>query len=120
MLKKRLQSFIYAFRGWKMVLQGEPNARIHLAFAAIVVLLGIIFRINPTEWRWLILCITFVLAAESLNTAVEAIVDLVSPQQHPLAGKAKDTAAGAVLLLAIGAAAIGLSIFLPYIRAWLQ
>jgi diacylglycerol kinase (ATP) len=120
MLKKRLQSFVYALRGWQSVIQSEPNARIHLLFSIAVIAMGLGFGVSPSEWRWLVLCIALVLAAEAINTAIESIVDLVSPQQHPLAGKAKDTAAGAVLLLALGAVFIGLSIFLPYVNVWLQ
>lgn len=116
MLKRRLLSFVFAWKGIKAVIKGEPNAAIHLLLAGSALLMGFYFRLSPEEWRWIVLCIALVLAAESMNTAVEAIVDLVSPGKHPLAGKAKDTAAGAVLLLAAGAAVIGLSIFLPYLK----
>lgn len=116
MFKRRLLSFVFAWKGIKAVIKGEPNATIHLLFAGTTLLMGFYFRLSPEEWRWVFLCIALVLAAETMNTAVESIVDLVSPGQHPLAGKAKDAAAGAVLLLAIGAAVIGLSIFVPYLK----
>lgn len=117
MIKSRLQSFTYALKGWVQMLRSEPNARIHLIATLAVILAGWHFNISREEWRWLIFCIVGVLGAESFNTAVESIVDLVSPEYHPLAGKAKDTAAGAVLFVAMGAVIIGANIFLPYLLA---
>ena len=81
----------------------------------VVIALGLLFGIKSWEWVVLILCITLVLAAEAFNTAIEFLTDLVSPDYHPLAGKAKDTAAAAVLICAIGAATVGFLILGPYL-----
>jgi len=91
----------------------HPNARIHLLAAVSVVALGIYCQISRMEWIALSICISLVLALEALNTALEYLTDLVSPEFHPLAGKAKDVAAAAVLLVAAGAVVVGLLIFIP-------
>ena len=113
-------SFYYAFKGIGTLLRSEPNARIHLFMAIMVAFSGWFFSVSIQEWCWLILCICLVLFAEAVNTALETLVDLVSPDQHPLAGRAKDLAAAAVLFCSIGSATIGLIIFLPKGWAWLQ
>ncbi|MBI5916289.1 MAG: diacylglycerol kinase family protein [Bacteroidetes bacterium] len=113
MLKKRLNSFRYAWAGIASLISSQANARIHLAAAGFVVAAGCYFELDKTEWCIVALTIAFVFVAESFNTALEHLTDLVSPQQHPLAGKAKDVAAGAVLVAAIGAVIVGLLIFLP-------
>jgi diacylglycerol kinase (ATP) len=115
MLKKRINSFGYAFKGIATLFQTQINARIHLVVLLAVVAAGFLFKINATEWCLIALACASVLAAEAMNTAVEFVVDLVSPQYHELAGKAKDVAAAAVLLMAFGAIAVGLIIFLPKI-----
>lgn len=94
-------------------MRSTPNARIHLLAAIAAIALGIFLSISNTEWCILALSIAMVFCAEAFNTALEQLTDLVSPGQHPLAGKAKDLAAGAVLLAALGAAATGLIIFAP-------
>ncbi len=98
----------------------EPNAKIHLAFCVLVLIAGCFFHISAMEWCIVILCIAIVLSAEAVNTAIEHLTDLSSPDFHPLAKKAKDAAAGAVLLAAIGAAIAGLIIFLPKILSLIQ
>ncbi len=113
MLSKRIKSFKYAFRGILTLVQSEPNARIHLFAAILVVGAGIFFSIAPGQWMAIVLCIGFVMAAEAFNTAIELLTDLISPDFHPLAGKAKDVAAAGVLLSAITAIIVGLFIFLP-------
>ena len=115
MLKKRLESFKYAFKGIATLFKSEVNARIHLFFTCLVIPMGFYFQVALWEWCLLILCIALVLSAEAVNTAIEKLTDLISPDYHPLAGQAKDVAAAAVLLLAIGAAIIGLLIFVPKI-----
>ena len=115
MLKKRLESFKYAFKGIATLFKSEINARIHLIFTILVIPMGFYFQVAHWEWCILILCIVLVLSAEAVNTAIEKLTDLVSPNYHPLAGQAKDVAAAAVLFLAIGAAIIGLLIFIPKI-----
>jgi diacylglycerol kinase len=112
-LKKRLNSFRYAFSGIMDLFRSQPNAHIHLFAAAGVIAAGFYFQISMQEWGLVALAITGVLAAEAFNTAIEHLTDLVSPNLHPLAGKAKDAAAGAVLLTAIGAAVVGCLVFLP-------
>jgi len=114
-LQKRANSFRYAFRGLAEMLSSQPNARIHLASATLAVFAGFFFRISSLEWVAIVLCIALVFALEAVNTALEYLTDLVSPDFHPLAGKAKDVAAAAVLVAAAGAAAVGLIIFLPKI-----
>ncbi len=96
------------------VLRTQRNARIHLGAAAAVIVAALVLRLPGLEVALLVACITFVFTAEMINTVVEAIVDLLSPDYHPLAKVAKDVAAGAVLVSAAGAAAIGAIIFLPH------
>jgi diacylglycerol kinase (ATP) len=112
----RAASFGYAFRGIGYLLATQRNAQIHCALAALALGLGAAFGIERAEWATLILTIALVLAAEGVNTAVEATVDLASPDYHPLARTAKDVAAGTVLLAAVAAVAVGAVIFLP--RLW--
>ena len=113
--KKRLRSFGYALRGIVQLFKTETHAKLHLLAAIAVVGLGFLLRVSSTDWAILVLCIALVIVAEALNTAIEATVDLVSPDYHVLARKAKDVAAGAVLLAAIAAAIIAVIIFLPKI-----
>lgn len=113
-LRKRLKSFVYAAKGICSFLRSEHNAWIHCTVIVAVTVAGIMFGITRTEWLIVILCFAMVLAAEAFNTAIERLVNLVSPDYHPLAGDVKDVAAGAVLICAIGAAVIGLLIFIPY------
>jgi diacylglycerol kinase len=118
-LKKRLRSFRYAFQGLADLFRSQPNARIHAAAAAAAISLGAHFQISRSEWAVVSLCIALVLSLEALNTAIEHLTDLVSPDYHPLAGRAKDVAAAAVLIGAIGAAVAGGLIFFPKIWAML-
>lgn len=97
----------------------EKNMRIHLTFTVLVIIFGWILRISITEWLLCLLCFGLVFTAEMVNTAIENIVDLVSPQQNKLAGKAKDIAAGAVLVSAIISACVGLIIFIPKLWAFI-
>jgi len=112
-MKNRIHSFRHAIRGIGMVLKSEKNMQIHLIVALLVVVAGLVFVISPLEWMLCLLCFGLVIGAEMVNTAIENIVDLVSPGKHELAGKAKDIAAGAVLVTAIIAAMVGLIIFIP-------
>lgn len=108
-----LRSFVYAFAGIGWMLRSQRNAQVHVLITCIVIIAGCLFRISVGEWLALIMFITLVLALEALNTALEAVVDLASPQIHPLARRAKDAAAGAVLISAIGAVVAGVIVFLP-------
>jgi len=114
-LKKRIKSFGYAFKGIASLLKKEHNAWIHCLAIVVVTSLGFYFHITHIEWCIVLLCFGMVLAAEGFNTAIERLVDLVSPERHPVAGDVKDVAAGAVLICAIAAAIIGCIIFLPYL-----
>ena len=119
-LNGRLRSFGHAFRGLKVLVQTQHNARIHAVATALVVGAGALLQISSLEWALIVLAIVCVWAGEALNTAVEFVVDLASPEQHPLAAKAKDVAAGAVLIAAIGAAIVGVIVFGPYILRFLK
>lgn len=114
-LKKRIKSFGYAGRGIRTVFTTETNMKIHILIAILVLVGGFTFRISAIEWIACLLCIGLVFGMEMINTSIENIVDLVSPDYHPLAGKAKDIAAGAVLLCAIISVIVGLLVFAPKI-----
>lgn len=111
--KKRIRAFRCAGRGLRLLIKSETHARIHVWAAALVVAAGWRLHISAGEWIALILCIGFVIALEAVNTAFERLTDLVSPDFHPLAGEAKDLAAGAVLWAAAASAAVGCIVFLP-------
>lgn len=110
-----LASFGYAFAGLYHLLRTQRNAQIHCAIGLLALALGLFFGISRLEWIALVLTCALVLAAEGVNTAIEAVVDLASPEIHPLAKTAKDVAAGTVLLAAIASVIVGLLIFLPYL-----
>jgi diacylglycerol kinase (ATP) len=103
----RLRNFIFAARGLRTLLASQHNARIHAGSAILVVALGFVVNLPRLEWVALIFAIVSVFTAEALNTAVEFLCDVASPEFHPLVEKAKDVAAGAVLICAIGAIAVG-------------
>ena len=107
------KSFGYAFEGIFNCIRNERNMKIHIAVAALVVIAGWILGLSITEWCICLGLFGLVMALELVNTAVEAVVDLVTSERHPLAKTAKDTAAGAVLIAAIMAAIVGLLIFVP-------
>jgi diacylglycerol kinase len=115
MLKKRLLSFKYAFMGLGDLIRHQPNARIHLLATVLVLGAGFWVDLQPGEWALVALAISLVWAGEAFNTALEYLTDLVSPDFHPLAGKAKDAAAAAVLISAAKAVAIGLLVFIPHL-----
>lgn len=113
MLHRRLQSFKYAFSGIHDLFQRQPNAKIHLLAAVLALTTAYLLKLSSTEWALLLLTISLVLAAEAINTGLEYLTDLASPEFHPLAGKAKDAGAAGVLITAVGALAIGIVIFGP-------
>ena len=122
--KKRLvDSFRYAFYGISEAYKGEQNLKIHTVFAVLVVLAGFILKISYVEWLVCLVLIGLVLMAEFFNTAIEYVVDLASPDIHPLAKLAKGTASAGVLMMAIISAIIGLIIFVPkvieFVEVWL-
>jgi diacylglycerol kinase (ATP) len=109
----RLKSFSHAIAGIRLILVSQHNAWIHLFVAAVVVAMGFVFHISPIQWCALILAIVGVWTAEALNTAMELLCDFASPEFHPLIKNCKDVAAGAVLIASIGAAIVGLIVFVP-------
>jgi len=115
----RLRSFRDAARGVWTVVRDEPNAWFHAFAPLAVVVAGVVLDVGAADWRWLIAAITMVWVAEALNTALERLCDAALPEPHRLIRDAKDIAAGAVLLSAVGAAIIGLLVLAPHLRAWL-
>lgn len=114
-IKKRMQSFKYAFNGLRILLCEECNARIHLCITICVLAMGFVFKISVGEWIAVILCIGFVFALELINTSIENMADFASKEYNDLIKKTKDLAAGAVLIGAIAAVITGLIIFVPKI-----
>ena len=113
--KKQIRSFGYAWKGIRCCVGKEQNLNFHLLATFCVVGAGIGFHITRGEWIALILCIGMVIGAELFNSAIERVVDWVSPERHPLAGQIKDIAAGAVLVCALAAMGVGLAVFVPYL-----
>lgn len=118
--KKRYNSFKFAFKGLNSAIRSEPHMRLHVLSIIGVVVAGFTFGVSRMEWCLLVGCMGLVVTAEVMNTAVETVINLVSPDFNPLAGKAKDLAAGAVLIAAIAAAIVGIIIFLPYVVAFAE
>lgn len=112
-IKQRFQSFVYAFKGLSFMLRSQHNAWLHLMATIITVLIALWLEVSREDWRWIIVAITMVWFAETINTAFEYVCDLISPDFHHSVEKAKDIAAGAVLICAVGAAIIGVVTFLP-------
>ncbi|NOQ39644.1 MAG: diacylglycerol kinase [Anaerolineales bacterium] len=119
-LKTRLQSIQYALDGIKYILETQQNARIHLFFTLAVFILGFLFRITRMEWITLVLTIGLVWAAELFNTAVEVMVDLISPERRITAKICKDISAGSVLVTASISILVGLLIFGPLLWDWVR
>ncbi|MCL4273042.1 MAG: diacylglycerol kinase family protein [Anaerolineales bacterium] len=109
----RIQSFRHAFRGWFYVLRTQRNAWIHSAIATAVFFVGLWLQLSLHDWALIILTAAFVFTAEFINTAIEVVVDLASPDEHPLAKIGKDVGAAAVLVAALAAILIGLLILGP-------
>ena len=112
-ISKFFKSFSYAFLGIKTACKNEQNLLFDIIFSIIVIILSLILKISIMEFTIVLLCIALVITLELVNTAIEYTVDLAMPRIHPLAKKAKDIAAGAVLIGAIIAFIIGVIIFLP-------
>ncbi len=117
LLRRRAASFGHAFRGVGAALRSEVHLQFHAVATAAVLGAGWFFKLSLTEWALVALAVGGVWAAELFNTAIEALTNLVSPGYHPLAGKAKDVAAGAVLLAALAALAVGGCVFGPKLWA---
>lgn len=107
----------WAFKGLFEFLREPQNMSVHIPAAILVFVVAALLRINPTEWCLIIIAVAMVMVSEGLNSALESLADAVHPAEHPLVGRAKDVAAGAVLLASFAAAAIGLIVFLPKLIA---
>lgn len=115
-MHRLINSFGYALNGLLHYLRSGGNVTIHLTATLLVLVAGFYFRINRADWIVIAICIFSVHTAEAFNTAIEHLIDFISPEHHPLAGKVKDMAAGAVLLIAIGSAVAGILVFRPYVE----
>jgi diacylglycerol kinase len=113
-MKAFLQSFRFAFRGILFGMRGR-NFRVQSVVAIVVIITASALKVSARDWIISIILIGAVLAFEILNSAIENIVDLISPEFHPLAGRIKDLAAGAVLIVSLTAAVVGIIIFWPYV-----
>lgn len=113
----RVRSIRHAVDGIRVMIASQHNAWIHAAATVIVVAVGLSFGLTRAEWCWITLAVISVWTAEALNTAFEFLTDVASPEFHPLAAKAKDVAAGAVLITALGSAVIGLLVLGPHALA---
>lgn len=111
-----MANFGFAARGIKFSFE-ERNIRIHYVAATGALIAGLVLNISPIEWVELFIMIALVISLEMVNTAIEIVVDMVCPDHNEFAGKAKDVAAGAVLIAAMAAVAVGLVIFIPKIMA---
>jgi len=105
------RSFLFALQGFRTALRQERNIKVMLAGGAFAVAMGLILRIDAVSWAVVLVCCGMVIAAELLNTAIETVVDLVSPEFHPLAGQAKDIAAAASWVLSLTAAVVGVIVY---------
>ena len=117
-MNKFLKGFLYAWKGILYAFSTQINFKFHTFFAIVVIALGWFLKLNLNEWLWIATAIGLVIVAELFNTALEVLVDLVSPNYHPKAGIIKDLASAAVLLTAIVAAIIGLCIFFPKVMLY--
>lgn len=116
MIIKSIKSFKYAFRGILLVFKNENNAKIHLLATILAIAGGAYFQLAKTDWLWISLAIALVWIMETINSAIEKLVDLTSPDFNPKAGAIKDMAAGAVLFAAFFAVIVGLLVFWPYLK----
>ncbi len=113
--RARINSFRHALAGIGFLLRTQANARLHLAATIAICAAGWALAISAEDWRWIVLAIVLVWGSEAINTAFEHLCDVVSPQFHASVRRAKDVAAGSVLICAMGAACIGAMVFVPYL-----
>jgi len=114
-VRRTVYSFRHAGRGFIWALSSQANLRVHLAAAAIVLVAAVLLRFSTIEFVGLTLCFAIVIAAELFNTALEVLIDYAWPEHHPMIGRAKDVAAAAVLVAAVGAAIVGVLLFARHI-----
>jgi len=107
------QSFSCAITGIINTIKSESSFKIHIAAALLTIAMGLFFRLTANEWLWIVLSIALVMAVELINTSIESLANMVSPEFHPLIKKTKDAAAGAVFIAALFAFISGLIIFIP-------
>jgi diacylglycerol kinase (ATP) len=112
-MKKFIDSMGYALNGIKLLFAGQNNIKIQVVIGMLVCLLGWIINLSSLEWIIVLFCIGWVISAESFNTAIEYVVDFISPDYHIKAGQIKDISAGGVLIISITSSIIGIIIFLP-------
>jgi diacylglycerol kinase (ATP) len=112
------RSIAYAARGVTVMLRTQHNVWLHTVATLAVVGLGVAVQLSRLEWCAIVLAIMAVWTTEALNTALEIVTDLASPAVHPMAGRAKDVAAGAVLISAVGASVMGALVFAPHLWRW--
>jgi diacylglycerol kinase len=114
-LKKFFHSFTYPIKGLRYAYRNEQNLAVDVGVSLLVLIAGVIFKLDKSEWLVIVFTIGAVISLELVNTAIEAVVDMVTEEYHPLAKVAKDTSAAAVFVIAIVAAIVGIIIFLPKI-----
>jgi diacylglycerol kinase (ATP) len=114
-IANRIKAFGYALSGFADAIKTQHALWIQCSIAAVIVATGFYFHVSAQDWRWLVIAITMVVAAEIMNTALEFLCDAVHPDYNLLIGRAKDAAAGAVLAASIGAVTIGLITLWPYL-----
>ena len=114
-MKKLFRSFGFAFKGLGHAFKSQLNFRIHVFAAVIACAFGYFLHISGDEWQWVMLCIMLMMVTELLNTAIEGLVDLVSPDYNELAGHVKDVSAAAALVVAIFSLITAIIIFIPKI-----
>lgn len=119
-MRKFIRGFGFAINGVAHACKTQLNFRVHLICALVVVVLGYTLKLSTAEWLWIALAIGLVLVTELINTAIELLVDLVSPEYNKKAGLIKDMCAAGVLVTAITSLVIGLIIFLPKLLALIR
>jgi len=116
----RIKSFQFAIHGIFIMLKGERNAWVHLLATFVVCATGLYFKLSNSEWCWIVLAIVAVWTAEALNTALEFLADVASPNFHPMVEKGKDVSSGAVLIASIGSVVIAALVFWPHFLSGLK
>ena len=118
-IRRTVYSFRHAGRGLRWAVSSQANVRAHLAAAVAVLIAALLLRFSALEFVGLLLCFAIVIAAELFNTTLEVLIDYAWPEHHPMIGRAKDVAAAAVLVAAIGTAAVGVLLFGRHLFHWL-
>ena len=119
-MRKFINGFRFAWNGIVGALGDQLNLRIQSGIAFLAFAAGVYFELTALEWCCLLLSVALVISMELINTSIEKLVDMVSPEFQPAAGRVKDIAAGSVLVAALISAVIGIFIFGPYVMAWWQ